>query len=421
MPRDLASFTGGYSYDRRIIAGLSAAGWVVEVVALDAGFPWTDPTARDHAAQQIAALPDGSLVVVDGLAFGVMPDVAERHAARLRWVALVHHPLALETGLTPQQGRAVFDSERRALASARGVIATSAATARELTRYGVTAAGVYVVTPGTDPAPLATGSGADSANRGLSLLCVAALIPRKGHAVLIEALRGLKDRPWTLHCVGSATRDADTANALCSAIAAHGLGERVRLHGEVTPWSLQAMYGLADAVVLPSSSRATVALAEALARGLPVVSTMAAPSILCPAMPAFWCRQETRWRSAPRCGLARRTLQLARRPRGASGPRCLAHLASGCLALCRGAGRPRHRHAPGAAMTGFSADWLRLREPFDRGSSNSCRGNALLERIGQAGAIAGQGNRRGGSGLRSRREHACPGAAAWWCAALAPG
>ena len=276
VPGDLASFTGGYSYDRRIIAGLSAADWVVEVVALDAGFPWPDPTARDRAAQQIAALPDGSLVVVDGLAFGVMPEVAERHAARLRWVALVHHPLALETGLTPQQGRALVDSERRALATARGVIVTSPATARELTRYGVTAAGGYVVTPGTDPAPLATGSGADSANRGLSLLCVAALIPRKGHAVLIEALRGLEDRPWTLHCVGSATRDADTVNALCSAISAHGLGERVRLHGEVTPWSLQAMYGQADAVVLPSFFEGYgMALAEALARGLPVVSTMA--------------------------------------------------------------------------------------------------------------------------------------------------
>jgi glycosyltransferase involved in cell wall biosynthesis len=276
VPGDLATRTGGYGYDRQIITGLSAAGWVVEVVALDAAFPWPDAIARDRAAQRVAALADGSLVVVDGLAFGVMPELAERHAARLRWVALVHHPLALETGLTPQQGRAVFDSERRALASASGVIATSAATARELIRYGVAAEGVHVVTPGTDPAPLATGSGAASANRGLSLLCVAALIPRKGHAVLIEALRGLRDRPWTLHCVGSATRDADTANALCSAIAAHGLGERVCLHGEVTPWSLQTMYGRADAVVLPSFFEGYgMALAEALARGLPVVSTMA--------------------------------------------------------------------------------------------------------------------------------------------------
>lgn len=276
VPGDLATLTGGYAYDRQIITGLSAAGWVVEVVALDAAFPWPDATARDRAAQRVAALPDGSLVVVDGLAFGVMPEVAERHAARLRWVALVHHPLALETGLTPQQSRVLFDTERRALATARGVIVTSPATARELTRYGVAAEGVHVVIPGTDPAPLATGSGVGSASRGLSLLCVAALIPRKGHAVLIEALRALKDRAWTLHCVGSETRDADTASALRSAIAAHGLGERVRLHGEIPTCSLQAMYEQADAVVLPSFFEGYgMALAEALARGLPVVSTMA--------------------------------------------------------------------------------------------------------------------------------------------------
>lgn len=276
VPGDLGSVTGGYGYDRQMIAGLRAAGRAVDVVGLDAGFPWPDAAALAHAAQQLAAIPDGASVVVDGLAFGAMPGFAEQHAARLCWVALVHHPLALEAGLTPQQGRALFDSERRALATVRGVIVTSAATARELTAYGVAAERVHVVTPGTDSAPLATGSGADPARRGLSLLCVATLIPRKGHAVLIEALRGLQDRDWTLHCVGSATWDADTADALRSAIAGHGLGDRVRLHGEVPTDVLQSMYGQADAVVLPSYFEGYgMALAEALAHGLPVVSTTA--------------------------------------------------------------------------------------------------------------------------------------------------
>ena len=276
VPGDLGSLTGGYGYDRQMIAGLSETGRAVDVIALDAGFPWPDAATLDRASQQVAAIPDGALVVVDGLAFGAMPGLAEQHAARLRWVALVHHPLALETGLTPLQGRALFGSERRALASARGVIVTSAATARELARYGVAAESVHVVTPGTDPAPLAAGSGADAANRGLSFLCVASLIPRKGHALLIEALSGLQDRAWTLHCVGSTTRDADTANALRTAIAGHGLGERVRLHGELPASALQAMYGQADAVVLPSFLEGYgMALAEALAHGLPVVSTTA--------------------------------------------------------------------------------------------------------------------------------------------------
>ncbi|MGL6112198.1 MAG: glycosyltransferase family 4 protein [Rubrivivax sp.] len=276
VPGELSSITGGYGYDRRMIAGLRAAGREVDVVALDAGFPWPDADALAHAARQLAAVPDGALVVVDGLAFGAMPGLAEQHAARLRWVALVHHPLALETGLSAPQSRALFDSERRALATARGVIVTSAATARELSRYGVSAERVHVVTPGTDCAPLAVGSGADPVRTGLSFLCVATLIPRKGHAVLIEALRGLQDRAWTLHCVGSMTRDTATADALRSAIAEHGLGDRVRLHGEVSAAVLQTLYGRADAVVLPSYFEGYgMALTEALAHGLPVVSTTA--------------------------------------------------------------------------------------------------------------------------------------------------
>ena len=276
VPGELNSVTGGYGYDRQMITGLRKAGREVDVVALDAGFPWPHAAALDRAAQQLAGIPNGALVVADGLAFGAMPGLAEQHATRLRWVALVHHPLALETGLSAQQGSALFDSERRALATARGVIVTSAATARELARYGVAAERIHVVTPGTHAAPLATGSGVDPVRHGLSFLCVATLIPRKGHAVLIEALRGLQDRAWTLHCVGSATRDVDTANGLRSAIAEHGLGDRVRLYGEVSAAELQSMYGQADAVVLPSYFEGYgMALAEALAHGLPVVSTTA--------------------------------------------------------------------------------------------------------------------------------------------------
>jgi len=275
-PGDLGSLTGGFGYDRRMIAGLLEAGHAVDTIVLDAGFPWPDAGALNRAARQLATIPDGARVVVDGLAFGAMPGLAKQHAARLRWVALVHHPLALESGLTAQQCRALFDSERSALGVARGVIVTSAATVRELSPYDVAADRVRVVNPGTDPAPLATGSGADPMRQGLSLLCVATLIPRKGHAVLIDALRGLQDRAWTLHCVGSATRDVDTANGLRSALAEYGMSDRVQLHSEVSAAVLESMYARADAFVLPSHFEGYgMALAEALAHGLPVVSTTA--------------------------------------------------------------------------------------------------------------------------------------------------
>jgi glycosyltransferase involved in cell wall biosynthesis len=272
VPGDLGTRTGGYVYDRHIIEGLRARQWAVEVLSLGEGFPAPDEGALECAAHVVEALPDGTLAVMDGLAFGVLPELVREHAQRLDWVALVHHPLALETGLDPDRRQALFDSERRALAHARGVIVTSASTARALADFDVEASRVVVVEPGTEAAPLATGSGGDA----LSLLCVATVTPRKGHALLVEALAGLTNRPWVLHCAGSLAMDPACAAALRQAIDAHGLRERVLLHGEQDEAGLRSLYAEADAFVLPSFHEGYgMALAEALAHGLPVISTRA--------------------------------------------------------------------------------------------------------------------------------------------------
>ncbi|WP_077000695.1 glycosyltransferase family 4 protein [Variovorax sp. KK3] len=272
VPGDLGTRTGGYAYDRRIIAGLRALGWAVDVQGLGDGFPSPGAAAQAQAARVIEGLPDGALAVVDGLAFGVLPELVRQHARRLCWIALVHHPLSLETGLDAERQRALFDSERAALALARGVIVTSPSTGSALADFGVEPQRVAVVEPGTEPAPLSVGSGGEA----LSLLCVATVTPRKGHLLLAEALAGLKDRPWVLHCAGSLTMDEACAAALVQAIDRHGLQQRVVLHGEQDEAGLRALYATADAFVLPSFHEGYgMALAEALAHGLPVISTRA--------------------------------------------------------------------------------------------------------------------------------------------------
>ena len=272
LPGTLARLSGGTIYDRQIVDGLRRSRWQVGLLELRGDFPWPDPAALEDAAQQVARLPDGACVVADGLAFGAMPAIAQQHGKRLRWIALVHHPLALETGLRTAQQQTLFASERAALATARGVIVTSARTAAALADYGVAPAQLHVVVPGTAPAPLATGSA--QADGACALLCVASLTPRKGHRVLLEALAELQDRNWTLHCVGDTRRDAATTEALQARIAALGLTQRVLLHGELDLAGLQAMYRQADLFVLPSYYEGYgMALAEALACGLPVVSS----------------------------------------------------------------------------------------------------------------------------------------------------
>ena len=272
LPGDPQTLTGGYIYDRRIMQGLAALGWRVTVHSLDSSFPSPSLFALEEARSTLEKIPIGGIVVIDGLALGGMPDLLADQAGRLRLVALIHHPLACEKGLAPERRRALEHSEERALAAVDKVIVTSGWTMKRLAGDGVAAERVHVVMPGTDPAPLAHGSGGSS----LNLLCVATLTPRKGHAVLFDALSQLRDWSWHLYCVGSLQRDITTATELRAQIERLGLAGRVTLTGEVTEDVLANHYASADLFVLASYLEGYgMALAEALSRGLPLVSTSA--------------------------------------------------------------------------------------------------------------------------------------------------
>jgi glycosyltransferase involved in cell wall biosynthesis len=271
-PGDLGTLTGGYRYDRRIIDGLCRDGWLVNCHALDASFPAPSEVALRDAHAKLAAIPDGRLTVIDGLAFGAMPAIVAAHAKRLRFVPLIHHPLADETGRSAQEAEHLRQSETRALGTARRVVVTSCATAGSLGAFGVPIEQIDVVEPGTDQAPLAQGSGGP----GFTLLCVGTITPRKGHAVLVEGLARIADRPWRLVCVGSIDRNRATTTDLQQRINAHGLSGRVMLTGERDERALGAYYDRADLFVLASFHEGYgMVLAEALAHGLPVVSTRA--------------------------------------------------------------------------------------------------------------------------------------------------
>jgi glycosyltransferase involved in cell wall biosynthesis len=270
IPGDLQAATGGYGYDRNIIAGLRALDWRVGVHALDGSFPRPSCAALAEAHEVLAGLADQSRVLIDGLALGAMPQIVQPHAARLRLVGLVHHPLAAEHGLAPELAQQLAHSEAQALRLVRHVIVTSPATLRALLGLGVAANRISIVEPGTQLAtPARTAGGTD-----VNLLCVATLIPRKGHDLLFDALASLTALHWHLHCAGSLTRDPDTVAQLRTQLQRLGLAERVTLHGEVDPGVLARLYAAADLFVLPTRLEGYgMAVAEALAQGVPVISS----------------------------------------------------------------------------------------------------------------------------------------------------
>ena len=270
VPGRLETPTGGYVYDRRMTEGLPQHGWSVEVRELEESFP--DPTseALDHAAQVLADIRDGTCVLVDGLALGAMPAVIEREASRLRIIALVHLPLAANVGIDPDTAARIAAAERRALSAAALVIVTGTATLPLLAEFGIAGDRVVVVEPGTARAPLARGSGGPP----LALLSVATLNPGKGHEILLHALASIPHSGWHLTCAGSMARHPATVDRVRATMRRLELEERVSLVGELDALRLAECYDGADVFVL-ATLRETygMAVAEALAYGLPVVST----------------------------------------------------------------------------------------------------------------------------------------------------
>ncbi len=273
VPGDLATPTGGYAYDRRIIAELQKLGWQVDVIDLGAGFPRPDADEKAAARDRLAAAPGGCPIVIDGLAFGVLPEAAQELRERNPLIALVHHPLALESGLSPSDAEAFFESERAALAATRGVIVTSPSTSQILLDdYDVPAECITVACPGTDRGAIAPGS-SDGIVR---LVSIGAVVPRKGFDVLIEALSKIADLPWRLTIAGDLSRDEAAALQLHADIKQNGLAGRIEVLGALAPDRIPALYAGADLFVLASRFEGYgMAFAEAMVHGLPIVGTTA--------------------------------------------------------------------------------------------------------------------------------------------------
>ena len=269
IPGDLDLPTGGYAYDRRVLSMLPDYGVLPTLVRLPGSFPHPNTADLAETEQRLAALPSTVPLLIDGLALGAIPrDLLGRLPQTI--LALVHHPLSLEAGLTAARASELKASETAALACARSVIVTSFATKRILvSNFGVPTTKITVAEPGTDPAVRASGTGTP-----LQLLAVGTVSPRKGYEILIEALAPLTHLDWRLTIAGATDRDRDTLGRIEAAITAAKLHDRIRLAGTVVPATLSRYFDTADLFVMPSLFEGYgMALAEAMARGLPIVCT----------------------------------------------------------------------------------------------------------------------------------------------------
>ncbi|MFF4501550.1 glycosyltransferase family 4 protein [Streptomyces sp. NPDC001401] len=267
---DPAAPSGGNAYDRRVSLDLPGFGWQVHKHAVAGEWPRPGAAARTELARTLRELPDGTVVLLDGIVACGVPEIVVPETERLRLAVLVHLPLGDETGLEPAVAAELDAKERDVLRAVPAVIATSDWAVRRLVaHHGLAPERVHVAAPGADIAPLA--SGTDGVSR---LLCVAAVTPRKGQHRLVQALAAAADLRWSCVCVGGLGHDPEYVGHLRLLIKEHGLEDRIELAGPQAGAELDASYNAADLMVLTSYAETYgMAVTEALARGIPVLAT----------------------------------------------------------------------------------------------------------------------------------------------------
>ncbi len=267
IPGDIETLTGGYIYERRLLEGLRGAGRHVTHIRLAASFPDPGPADMADAVAQLTALDPARPLILDGLVFGAI-DTAGLSQVRAPIVAMIHHPLALESGLSDTRRSHLFTTERDNLALAAHVLVPSPHTRATLVgRYGVPPDRITVARPGIDRP--------DGPNTPITpplILSVGIQHARKGHDILLEALGRLTDLDWQAVIAGS-PHDPACAEALARQHETLCLGSRVRLGGRVPQPELDALYRAASIFALATRYEGYgIVFDEALVHGLPIVS-----------------------------------------------------------------------------------------------------------------------------------------------------
>ncbi|PHQ72107.1 MAG: glycosyl transferase family 1 [Paracoccus sp.] len=277
IPGDIDTLTGGYLYEKRLLSGLRDLGHDMQHLELPASFPDAGPDDMACAVGMLQSLDPARPLILDGLVSGAI-DPAGLATVRAPVIAMVHHPLAEESGLNEARQSQLLQTERENLRLSRHVLVPSPHTRRILIdRYDVPPAKITVARPGVDKTRLPRAPVSPPL-----ILSVGILHPRKGHDVLIAALTRIAHLDWQAVIVGNPW-DRSHAAALQDMVNASPVAARIHLAGRVSDTRLRRLYARASVFALATRYEGYgIVFDEALLNGLPVVScdTGAVPETL---------------------------------------------------------------------------------------------------------------------------------------------
>ena len=266
------SQSGGFHYDRQLVAELRAAGDSVEVIEL----PWRSyPRGLlDNASRGLRRRLDGDYDVLlqDELAHPSL--VWTNRGLSVPVVSIVHHLRASENRQLAPLYRAV---EGRYLRGVDGVVCNSTVTRDVVTELGVDGDRTVVAPPAGDRfgASLDDRLIAERAStQPLRLLFVGNITPRKGLDTLIDGVAAA-DADAELTVVGRPV-DEGYVSRCRDRVADHGLDGRVTFTGGIDDDALAAAFREHHVLAVPSRYEGYgIVYLEGMGFGLPAIATTA--------------------------------------------------------------------------------------------------------------------------------------------------
>lgn len=267
IPGDITQPTGGYHYERRLLESLRQQGRDMQFLQIGSSFPDPRPEDMEDLIDQLNSLDPNRPVILDGFLSATI-DTGALSELKVPIVAMVHHPLALESGLSEARRDFLYRIERDNLALMSHVLVPSPHTAEILhSQYDVNPDQITIARPGTDR-PLLAAAPKDPP----VILSVGIQHPRKGHDILLHSLALLDTEGWTAVIVGAAY-DNDHASELQRLVVDLDLSDRVSIAGRVSDEDLCVLYSEASIFALATRYEGYgLVFDEALAAGLPIVS-----------------------------------------------------------------------------------------------------------------------------------------------------
>ncbi len=270
QPGEIDSVSGGYIYNKNIIEGIRSQSFDLELCIPGTDFPFPSKKSIEKCKAFFNDTERSSIIVIDSLILGTIPDLIEEFSAEHTIVGMIHLPLCISPSFNIETKKRFKQSEIKSFNHSKLLIVTSEFLKSEIMKMGVDEDKIHVISPGIN-SEIINKSYPDKPN---NLLCVSKITSSKGQLDLIKALENIRHLEWNLTFCGGFDEQDNYYKNIRQRISISGMENRIVFTGEISHVEIEKYYKQADLLILTSYFETySMVLQEAMAFKLPIIST----------------------------------------------------------------------------------------------------------------------------------------------------